>query len=449
MTDSKHTGISRREALSRMGRIAAGAALTPLLGSLGRADSPDGQCRPNILLIEADDLGYGDLGCYDGICSSPYLDKLASEGMRLSHFYVAVPLCAPTRVSLMTGKTPQRTSLIWNPRPMDMEDGLSPDETTIAELLKTAGYHAGLVGKWHLGYGAKFRPRKQGFDEYFGFLSGSAEYFTHEYRGGRSWMFRNDEPYDEPGVYMTDLLTREAVSFINRNASKPQPFFLYLAYNAPHGPIQAPEEWKERFGGDTYKAMVACMDDGIGKVLAAVSRNGIEDNTLVVFFSDNGGVQSAGEDVRGSNSPLSGGKGTLQEGGIRVPMIARWPGKIPAGKVVDVPAISMDLFTTFAAVGGAKPSGNIDGKDMMDVLCGRSESLHKVLFWQCKGQEAARSGELKLLRQEGRPVRLYNVVQDPAEKTDLSAKYPKTVKALSAALDQWLAEVKGRVVQTW
>lgn len=447
MGDSKHEGISRREALCKMGRIAAGAALAPLVGSLGWTAEGEGVCRPNILLIEADDLGYGDLGCYNGICSTPNLDNLAGEGVRLSHFYVAAPLCAPTRVSLMTGKTPQRTSLIWNPRPMDMEDGLSPDETTIAEVLGSAGYHTGLVGKWHLGYGAKFRPRRQGFDEYFGFLSGSADYFTHGYRGPRTWMFKNDEPYDEPGVYMTDLLTREAVSFVNRNASRP--FFLYLAYNAPHGPIQAPEEWVKRFDGHVYKAMVACMDDGIGKVLAALKKNGIEDNTLVVFLSDNGGVLSAGEDVRGSNAPLSGGKGTLKEGGIREPFIARWPGRIPTGEVIDVPAISMDLFATFAAVAGAKPPRNIDGRDMMDVLTRKSKSLHGILFWQCKGWTAARRGELKLLREKGKRDRLYNIVKDPAEKLDLSAKYPKTVKALSAALDRWLADVKGRVVQTW
>jgi len=447
MGDLKHEGISRREALRKMGRIAAGAALAPMAGSLGWTAEGEGVCRPNILLIEADDLGYGDLGCYNGVCSTPNLDNLAGEGVRLSHFYVAAPLCAPTRVSLMTGKTPQRTSLIWNPRPMDMEDGLSPDETTIAEVLGSAGYHTGLVGKWHLGYGAKFRPRRQGFDEYFGFLSGSADYFTHAYRGPRTWMFKDDEPYDEPGVYMTDLLTREAVSFVNRNASRP--FFLYLAYNAPHGPIQAPEEWVKRFDGYVYKAMVACMDDGIGKVLAALKKNGIEDNTLVVFFSDNGGVLSAGEDVRGSNAPLSGGKGTLKEGGIREPFIARWPGRIPTGEVIDVPAISMDLFATFAAVAGAKPPRNIDGRDMMDVLTGKSKSLHGILFWQCKDWMAARKGELKLLREKGRPDRLYNVVLDPSEKHDLSAKYPKTVKALSAALDQWLADVKGRVVQTW
>jgi len=447
MSDFKHESISRREALCRIGKIAAGAALAPMMGNLAWAAEGKQSRQPNIILIVADDLGYGDLGCYNGVCSTPNLDELAEEGARLMHFYVAVPLCAPTRVSLMTGKTPQRTSLIWNPNSMDKEDGLSPEEVTIAEVLKRDGYHTGLVGKWHLGYAPKFRPRKQGFDEYFGFLSGSADYFTHAYRGPRTWMFRNDEPYDEPGVYMTDLLTREAVSFINRNASRP--FFLYLAYNAPHGPIQAPEEWVKRFDGHVYKAMVACMDDGIGKVLAALKENGIGDDTLVVFLGDNGGVVSAGEDVRGSNAPLSGGKGTLKEGGIREPFIARWPGKIPAGKIIDVPAISMDLFPTFAAVAGAEPPRGIDGRDMVDVLAGRSKSLHGMLFWQCKGQAAARSGELKLLREKGQPDRLYNVVRDPGEKNDLSAEYPKTVRALSAALDRWLAGLKGRVEQTW
>jgi len=436
MSDSKHEGISRREALCKMGKIAVGAALAPMIGSLAWAEDADVR-RPNILLIESDDMGYSDLGCYGGGPISPNLDKLATEGVRLSDFYVAAPLCAPTRVSILTGKTPQRTSLARNPKYTNKEEGLSPSEITIAEVLRGAGYHTGLVGKWHLGYAPKFRPRRQGFDEYFGFLSGWADYFQHTYRQGTKWMFKNDEPYDEPGVYMTDLLTREAISFINRNASKPKPFFLYLPYNAPHGPIQAPEEWKERFGGDTYKAMIACMDDGIGKVLAALRENGIEDNTLVVFINDNGSPNAE------KNKPLSGSKHNLQEGGIRVPCIARWPGKTPAGKVIDAPAISMDLFATFAAVAGTRPPTAIDGRDISDVLSGKSRSAHHVLFWQYSNQKAARAGRMKLLREEKRPDRLYDVVSDPGETKDLAAENPNLVKTLGAALDEWSAQLKG------
>jgi len=435
MSDSKQEGISRRDALCKMGKVAAGAALAPIMGGLAWAEDADVR-RPNILLIESDDLGYAELGCYGGGPISPNLDKFAGEGVRLTHFYVAAPLCAPTRVSIMTGKTPQRTSLSWNPDYKNKKDGLSLEETTIAELLKGVGYYTGLVGKWHLGYAPKFRPRRQGFDEYFGFLSGWADYYTHTYRDGTKWMFKNDEPYDEPGVYMTDLLTREAVSFINRNASRP--FFLYLPYNAPHAPIQAPDEWKKRFDGDAYKAMIACMDDGIGKVLAALREKGIEDNTLVVFMNDNG---SPTEKL---NAPLRGDKGSLWEGGIRVPCIARWPGKIPVGEVIDVPVISMDLHATFADVAGAKPLEGIDGRDVMGVLSGKSKSPHDFLFWQFKNQTAARRGELKLLREKGQPDRLYNVVRDPGEKNDLSAEYPKTVRALSVALDRWLEGLTNR-----
>jgi len=442
MSEGKQEGISRREALCRMGKIAAGAALAPMIGSLAWAEDA-GARRPNILLIESDDMGYSDPGCYGGRCSSPNLDRLATEGVRLTDFYVAAPLCAPTRVSILTGKTPQRTSLVRNPKYTDNEAGLSPSEITIAEVLRGAGYHTGLVGKWHLGYAPKFRPRKQGFDEYFGFLSGWADYFQHTYRQGTKWMFRNDEPYDEPGVYMTDLLTREAISFINRNASKPKPFFLYLPYNAPHDPIQAPDEWKERFGGDTYKAMIACMDDGIGKVLAALRENGIENNTLVVFMNDNGSPNAE------KNKPLSGAKRSLQEGGIRVPFIARWPGKIPAGEVIDAPAISMDLFATFAAVARAKAPRNVDGKDLTDVLSGNSKSVHDIIFWQHGNQKAARQGRMKLLREANRPDRLYDVVNDLGETKDLAAENSNLVKTLGAALDQWLADVKNQVVQTW
>jgi len=440
VSDSDSKSMSRREMLGKMGQLAAGAALTPVISRLGLAAPVEKARRPNILFIVVDDLGNGDLGCYGStICDTPNIDGLAAQGARLTHFYVAAPLCAPTRVSFMTGKYPQRTSLAWNPSFKNPEDGLSPDETTIADVLKQAGYHTGLVGKWHLGYAPKFHPLKQGFMEFYGFLSGWMDYYKHTYNEGTKWMFRNEDPIEEEG-YSTELFTREAISYLDRRKDDGKPFFLYLAYNAPHWPDQAPEEWIKRSRHGVYGGMVGCMDDSIGKVIQHLDSLGLADNTLVVFSSDNGG------DGHGSNAPYSGGKENLQEGGVRVPSIARWPGKIPAGKVIEEPIISMDLFATCAAVAGAELPRDlaVDGKDVLPVLKGEAKSPHKILFWQHKKQTAARKGELKLLREEGKPDRLYNVVRDPGEKQDLSAEYPKTVKALSAALDRWLAGLKKR-----
>ena len=425
-----------------MGQLAAGAAFAPVAGQLAFAAPKEDGRKPNIILIEVDDLGYGDLGCYGSKnINTPHLDRLAKQGVRLTHYYVAVPLCAPTRVSLMTGKYPQRTNLAWNPNWKNAEDGLSPDEITIAEILRDAGYHTGLVGKWHLGYAEKFRPLRQGFQEYYGFLSGWADYYKHTYRDDSKWMFRNEEPFDEPG-YMTDLLTREAIAYVDRHQE--EPFFLYLAYNAPHGPIQAPEEWVARTKGYVYGAMVECVDDGIGQLIRHLDELGLGDNTLVFYMSDNGGVPRPD---RGTNAPLSGGKGGLQEGGTRVTAIARWPGKFPAGKDIDEPIISMDLFTTFAAAAGAALPKNvaIDGKNVLPVLAAKAKSPHDILFWQHKNQTAARRGDLKLLRHENdedNPDRLYNVVEDPGETKDLAGDRPEVVKELGAALDRWLAGLK-------
>lgn len=429
--------ITRREALSKMGRFTAGAAAASILGQLGCDASDQNTRRPNIILIVADDLGYGDPGCYGGtLCDTPNLDKMAHEGVRLTDFYVSTPVCAPTRVSLMTGKFPQRTSLPNIPDYKNPKAGLSPDETTIAELLRKVGYHTGLVGKWHLGYAPKFRPLRQGFDEFYGFLSGWLDYNKHTYNDETKWMFRNDEPFDEPG-YTTDLFTREAISFIDRH--KNQPFFLYLPYNAPHEPLEAPEEWMKRSRNGVYGAVVACMDDSIGKVLNRIKEHGLDDNTLVIFMSDNG------NDGKGTNAPLQGQKRELWEGGIRVPAIIRWPGHIPAGEVVREPIISMDWFNTIAGAAGVciPKSLNVDGKDILPVLKDKKKSPHDIIFWQFFNQSAVRQGEFKLLREENKPDRLFNLVKDLGEKNDLAAKNPALAKKLSAALDKWLKELKG------
>ena len=431
--------MTRREALATLGKAAIGAAMVPMLGQLAYGKS---EKRPNIVLILADDLGYGSLGCYGGTAPTPNLDALTKQGVRLTQFYVSTPLCAPTRSSLMSGKYPQRTGMTRNVRPEDEEIhfGLPRSEKTLAECLKAAGYHTGHVGKWHLGHNKDLRPCARGFDEYYGFLAGMVDdYYTHVFQG-KKYSYKQDEPFDEPG-YITDLFTREAVSFIDRHAA--EPFFLYLAYNAPHGPHQAPDEWMKRAKGDALNATIACMDDGIGKVLQTLKEKGIEDNTLFIFLSDNGSPQ----DVR--NGGLRGSKGTVHEGGIRVPFIARWPGHIPVGKVVDEPLISMDIYATVAAVTGVKPPKDLDGKNAAGVLAGKSNSPHKVLFWRYKELSAIRRGDWKLVRNADNPVQLYNLKSDPGEKNNLAVENPEMVKELLHKHEEWLvkADAEGQAKQ--
>jgi len=425
--------MSRREALRRMGALAVGALGAQRAVKTAFAEDA---APPNILLLVADDLGYGDLGCYGAKdISTPNIDAFAQQGVRLTQFYVSTPLCAPMRVSMMTGRYPLRTNLSHNPNFKDPQDGLSPDEITIAEVLKKEGYVTGLVGKWHLGYGAKFRPRRQGFDEYFGFLSGWADYYKHTYREETKWMFLNDEPHDEEG-YMTELLAKHAIAFLERR--RDDRFFLEVAFNAPHLPDQAPSEYMKRSRRGVYGAMVECLDDNIGKILKHVKRLGLDKRTLVLFVSDNGA-----ED-RGSNEPLSGGKGGLREGGIRVPFIGRWPGRIPAGGVCEEMAVSMDIFATIAAVADAElPKQKvIDGKNIMAVLEGKAKSPHEILFWAHAGQAAVRRGRWKLLRETKGKNALYDLAADVGEKNDLAEEKPELVEDLSGKLDRWLTEMR-------
>jgi len=432
----ERTRINRREALRRIAALAAGATGLQAAHTLAFGEAEPG--RPNILLLVADDLGYGDVSCYGAKdIRTPNIDSLASEGVRFSQFYVSTPLCAPMRVSMMTGRYPLRTSLSHNPNFKDHEDGLSPDETTIAEVLKNAGYSTGLIGKWHLGYAPKFRPRRQGFDEYFGFLSGWADYYKHTYNEGTKWMFLNDEPHDEEG-YMTELLARHAIDFLARHRGKR--FFLEVAFNAPHFPDQAPDEYVKRSKRGVYGAMVECLDDNIGRILKHLRGIGLERKTLVIFVSDNGA------EARGSNGPLRGRKGSLWEGGIRVPFIARWPGRIPAGRVSHELAVSMDIFSTIVAAGAAElpKDVTIDGKNVLPVMEGEVKSPHEILFWSHEGQSAVRRGRWKLVRDRKNNSFLYDLDGHVGEAKDLAPGNPEIVRELSEMLDAWLKEVRQR-----
>lgn len=404
--------------------------------------------KPNILIIVGDDMGYGDIsvqGCKD--VATPHIDSLAKNGVRCSNGYVSGPYCSPTRAGLMTGRYQTRFGHEFNPGPKDMDgqNGLSLKETTIADRLKAAGYVTGIVGKWHLGYDPKYHPLKRGFDEHYGFLGGAHPYFANK---GPD-ILRGMEKVDEK-EYLTDAFGREAVAFIDRHKEKP--FFLYLAFNAVHTPLQASEKYLKRFEsvtGDrkTYCAMMSAMDDMIGNVLAKIRDAKLEENTLIFFISDNGGPAINAS----NNGPLNGHKATTWEGGIRVPWMAQWKGKLPAGKVYEQPVIQLDIQPTALAAAGVevKADANFDGVNLLPYLLGEKSNAapHASLFWRFGKQTAVRMGDWKLTDANGsNGKKLFNLKDDIGESKDLTAANPDKVKELQAAWDAWN---KGNVAATW
>jgi arylsulfatase A-like enzyme len=406
--------------------------------------------RPNILFILADDLGYGDLGCY-GVrdIQTPNLDRLAQQGVRLTDFYANGPVCTPTRCGLMTGRYQQRIGgLEWAISPGQKHLGLPPQEKTIAQMLRDAGYATAMSGKWHLGYTEDRAPNAHGFDRFFGLLSGNHNYFTHRENNGEADLFLDTKPVVFEG-YSTFLIQRHALEFLD--AIKGKPFFLYVAFNAPHWPIQAPEdggkqvtlkEWS-RGTRETYAKMVEAMDTSIGEILTALDRRGLASNTFVVFTSDNGG------DRFSRNYPLSHGKGTLGEGGLRVPCLARWPGKIPAGQVSKQVGIMMDWSATILNLAGAKPPKDrpLDGKDLLPVLTGEKRGQKRTLFWRrvgpnwVKTHRAVRDGDWKFIDERNDKQQLYNLADDIGEKNNLADQQKSRVAKMKKLLDQWENQV--------
>ncbi len=449
-TERKYHGVSlnRREFVVFAAHGAAALVLPRLVVSATGSSSR--RHRPNIVLIVSDDQGYADIGCYahPGDINTPNIDRLAREGVRLTNGYASAPVCAPTRAALVTGRYQQRFGFYTA---SDSRTGMPITEITIAQLLKQAGYVTGVIGKWHLGYETSYRPLKRGFDEFYGFLGhGGHDYFDLKIMDPVTAIYRNDKPINETG-YLTQNFTREAVSFIERHHQKP--FFLYLPYSAVHAPLQAPEEYLKRFNTpdkkrDTYLAMLACMDDGIGKVLESLQRAGINDNTLIIFLSDNGGALPSAA----NNGALRGGKHSVYEGGIRVPFILRWPRRLQAGSVCSEPVICQDAFTTILAAAGVKPPSDriIDGKNVLPVLRGGStRHLHDSLFWawvkpNMKEKWAIRRGKWKLLSDKGR-VELYDLESDISETKDLAGQKPELVKELTKIFKDWRAKMAPQI----
>ncbi len=402
--------------------------------------------RPNVVLILMDDMGYADVGCYGSrTIRTPHIDRLASQGVRMTQFYSNGPVCTPTRAALMTGRWQQRVGLEWAIYPGQKEPGLPARETSLARMLKNAGYATALCGKWHLGYKPEFGPNAHGFDEFYGLLSGNVDHYSHKEVNDELDWYEDTRPVEAAG-YSTDLITARAVDFIDRKAK--EPFFLYLAYNAVHWPFQAPgrpgdvrnkKTWLDGTRQD-YVAMMEAVDAGISRVLAALDRHGVGDNTLVIFTDDNGGERHS------DNGPFFQRKATLWEGGIRVPCILRFPGRLPAGKRSDQPAITMDLTATvLAACGAAPPEGRtLDGINLLPLLTGKSPPVERTFFWRIdrkeRVQQAVRRGDWKLLR-DGTAERLFDLASDMGERKDLSREHPEKVAQLRKLLAGWEAEL--------
>ncbi|MGI8905022.1 MAG: sulfatase [Candidatus Sumerlaeaceae bacterium] len=401
--------------------------------------------RPNVIVIIGDDHGYHDLGVQGAKdIKTPNIDSLAETGVRFTQGYVTCPVCSPSRAALMTGKYQQRFGHEFNPGPQAADNfGLPTDQKTLANYLKEAGYATGAIGKWHLGQRPECRPLQRGFDEYYGFLGGAHSYVPVEQgKASKKTVFRNNEPIDPP-PYLTHAFNDEAASFIDRHKDKP--FFLYLAYNAIHSPLQAPPGQAEQFADikdpqrRTMASMLAALDEGVGKILGRLKEHGLENNTLIFYISDNGGP-TAGNGSR--NDPLSGFKGQTLEGGVRVPMIVRWPAQLPPGKVYDKPVITLDVLpTVVAAIGtSATLDSKIEGVNLLPYLKGdRKGKPHEQLFWRFGPQYAVRSGDWKLVKSRAEAPKLFNLAEDVAEKKDLMASMADKAKELQAAYDTWNA----------
>ncbi len=405
--------------------------------------------RPNVIVIVGDDMGYADLGvqgCKD--IATPHLDALANSGVRFTNGYVSGPYCSPTRAGLLTGRYQQRFGHEFNPGPptaATTEVGLPLTEQTLPDQFRKAGYKTGLVGKWHLGNGEKFHPLSRGFDEFYGFLGGAHPYQPGGAVRGQNPIMRGRTRIDEP-EYLTDAFAQEATAFIDRHKS--EPFFLYLAFNAVHTPLQATDKYLKRFENirdprrRTYAAMMSAMDDAVGQVTAKLKDSQLDEQTLVVFFSDNGGPP-----VNASNNgPLRGHKATTWEGGVRVPFFLSWKGKIPSGKTYDQPVIQLDVFpTALAAAKISTPDGvRLDGVDLLPYVTGANTNApHDKLYWRFGAQRAIRSGDWKLVSANGtnKPL-LVNLKEDIGESTDRSSAEPDKLKELESAWQTWNKELE-------
>ena len=400
--------------------------------------------KPNIVFIMADDLGYGDIGCFgSGHIKTPHLDALAKGGVKCLDFHSNGAVCSPTRAALMTGRYQQRSGITGVVTAANhRETGLAFEELTIAEGLGKQGYRTGLFGKWHLGYPAKYNPVHHGFDEYTGFVSGNVDYHRKIDQEGFADWWHQDQPVTEEG-YVTDLISEKGVEFVRRNFDKP--FCLILTHGAPHYPLQGRETAGFRVVGKAqanqkvedpkgvHAEMIAVMDEGIGKLVAALDELKIRENTLVIFCSDNGPAGT------GSAGGLRGMKGQIYEGGHRVPAIFNWPGTLNPSEN-DQTMLTMDLFPTFLVMAGGEVGSTFDGLNILPLLKGAKQKREPV-YWGVKNDVAVREGDWKLIAGPKKKVQLFNLKEDLAEKKDVSSDHPGVTKRLADLAETWRAEM--------
>lgn len=446
--------------------LAAATLATSVLVAGAAAVAAQRQAPPNIVLIVADDMGYGDLSAYGGPYATPNIDAIARDGARLTQGYVTAAVCSPSRAALMTGRYQQRFGHEYQIRsnPEHRNYGVDVGQPTLARQLKAAGYRTALVGKWHLGVAPERNPLRMGFDEFFGFLGGETQYIDPKRPdvtsaaapGGAQRTYRdtddtsiqrNGQPVDLK-AYTTTAFTDEAVGFIRRNANRP--FLLVVTYNAPHTPLQATPDQMAKVASvpdpatRLYRAVINELDEGVGRIRGELARAGLTRRTLVIFISDNGCPEYVGPVC--SNRPLQGFKRLETEGGVRVPFMLTWPGHIPAGRTFDGVSSSLDIFATAIAAAGARsdPEHPADGRDLAPYLAGRSTgSPHQTLYWKALPSYAIRDGNWKLMVNAtpdgGRAVMLFDLAADPGEARDLAAQNPETVARLQAAWEAWNA----------
>jgi len=441
------------------------AALLAVAAPFGTHAAPGSQVnKPNVVLILVDDLPWPDVSTY-GLerVSTPNIDRIARSGVAFTNGYVAASVCAVSRAALLTGRSPQAFGFDYNlDDHANTRDGLPLGEHTLGDRLKAVGYHTGVIGKWHLGEAREFYPTNRGFDEFWGFLAGETVYVDPKAAGIVSTHTAADRPFEQrkPGSqivegpdarpvnnfdkYLTSEITARAVDYIDRNRSASQPFFLYLAYNAPHWPLQVPQSYYDRLADiqdpirRTYVAMITALDEGVGRVLDELERTGIRDNTLVIFLSDNGCPIQFG--FCDCSHPLGAGKFTYLEGGTRVPFMMSWPGHLQPRPAFDAPVSSLDIVpTVLSAAAPNAPQPKLEGRDLMSTLeQTRDAAAPRTLFWGQDPIFAVRAGRWKLWKSlDQKRLSLFDLEADPAEEHDVSAQNRRQVRQLDGALEHW------------
>ena len=438
--------------------------------------------KPNYIIFITDDQGYGDLSCMGATdFRTPHLDRLAGEGCRFTSFYSNSPVCSPSRASLLSGRYPANAGVRSILAGHRTATGLPADVPSLATVLKGQGYRTALYGKWHLGLSEGSRPNDHGFDQFKGFLAGCVDYYSHIYywsmnKGGPANdpmhdLWHNDREVWRNGEYMTEMITDDSVRFVREAAGEDEPFLLVVAYNAPHYPMHAPDTYMDRFAHlpwdrQVMAAMISAVDDGVGDVMAELARQGLAENTCTFFMSDNGPSRESRNWLDGTQDPYYGGcqgrlkghKFSLYDGGIRVPGILHWPGRIPAGQVSDEPVAAMDIMPTFLAAAGADTAGlDLDGADILPAASGRASSPHERIFWEMNDQLAVRQGRWKLvlngrLVEGAEPtdnVHLADLEADMSESDNLAERHPDLTAELKSAAEHWGVDVEARFQSNW